>query len=197
MEPLKALLFARVSTRAQSHHMQLQQLKATALRRGWIIKHIIVVPSGGAVAHRKALQKLYRQVNDVDVVACWRLDRLARTATELLAIVDHCRVVGTHLVSLTEAIDTSTPAGRMIHTLLPAMAEFEKNLIGERVAAGIAGAKERGMEFGRPPEARDIRETIGKLRNKGLSYAQIADHANVSIGTAYKYGRDFPILKPH
>src|SRR2546428_6422184 len=118
-----------------------------------------------------------------DVVICWRFDRLARSTSHLLRALEEFQSLGIDFVSLQEAIDTSTPAGKMVFTVLGAVAELERSIIAERVKAGQRAAKRRGVRFGRPSTEVDI-DRIGKLRRAGLSWRAIAAQTGLATDTA-------------
>jgi len=120
-----------------------------------------------------------------DVVAVWKFDRFARSVSHLLRALDTFRVLGIEFVSLSESLDTATPAGRMVFTVLGAVAELERSLIAERVRAGLRNARAKGKRLGRPRVATDAAR-IGLLRTQGLSWAKIARELGIGEGTAYR-----------
>lgn len=120
-----------------------------------------------------------------DVVAVWKFDRFARSVSHLLKALDTFRVLGVEFVSLSESLDTATPAGRMVFTVLGAVAELERSLIAERVRAGLRNARAKGKRLGRPRVIVD-RARIGRLRAQGLSWAKIAEQLGVGEGTVYR-----------
>jgi DNA invertase Pin-like site-specific DNA recombinase len=118
-----------------------------------------------------------------DAVVVWKFDRFARSVSHLLKALDTFRALGIDFVSLSENLDTSTPAGRMVFTVLGAVAELERSLIIERVRAGIRNAKAKGRRLGRPRATVDAaRVALG--RAQGLSWAAIAKDLGVGTGTA-------------
>jgi DNA invertase Pin-like site-specific DNA recombinase len=119
------------------------------------------------------------------VVVVWRFDRFARSVTHLLRALEEFRALGIEFVSYSEAIDTSTPMGKMVFTVLAAVAELERSLITERVRAGQAAARKRGVRFGRPTVAVDSKKVVA-LRKAGKSFAEIAEKLNIAKGTAFK-----------
>jgi DNA invertase Pin-like site-specific DNA recombinase len=122
-----------------------------------------------------------------DVVAVWKFDRFARSVSHLLRALDTFRVLGVEFVSLSESLDTATPAGRMVFTVLGAVAELERSLIAERVRAGLRNARAKGRRLGRPRVAVDA-SGIARLRASGLSWPKIARELGVSVGTVYAAG---------
>ena len=120
-----------------------------------------------------------------DAVWCWRFDRFARSLRHLVSALDEFSALGVDFMSHQEAVDTSTPAGRMLFQVIGAMAEFERELIRERVVAGIRRAKAKGKRLGRPRVDVSPR-TVAGLRADGLSIRQIAGKVGVSVGTVHK-----------
>jgi len=123
-----------------------------------------------------------------DVVAVWKFDHFARSVSHLLRALDTFRVLGIEFVSLSESLDTATPAGRMVFTILGAVAELERSLIAERVRAGLRNARAKGKRLGRPRVIVD-RVEMGRLRAQGLSWAKIATQLGVGEGTIYRLAR--------
>lgn len=117
-----------------------------------------------------------------DVAAVWKFDRFARSVNHLLRALETFDALGIQFVSLTEAIDTSTPTGKMVFTVLGAVAELERSLIAERVRAGLRNARAKGKRLGRPRATVD-RARITALRAQGLSWAKIGERLGVSEGT--------------
>ncbi len=179
----RVALYARVSTDSQDHALQLDALYQAAEQRGWAISEYIDQASGSGVN----LPERERMMADahagkIDVVATWRFDRFARSTRDLLDALDTFKALGVEFVSLQEGIDTSTPMGRMVFTMIGALAEFEKNLIRERVRAGIQAAKKRGKVLGRPKVAVDV-ERARRLRQEGRGWRTVARILNVKPTT--------------
>jgi DNA invertase Pin-like site-specific DNA recombinase len=186
----RVAIYARISTAnsGQSPEMQLRELREHAQRRGWEISCEYVDEGiSGAKDRRPALDRLMADAHRrrFDVVAVWRFDRFARSVTHLLRALDTFRVLGVDFVSLSEALDTATPAGRMTFTVLGAVAELERSLIAERVRAGIRNARARGVRLGRPKASADIAE-IGRLRAQGRSWRAISRELGIAAETAKK-----------
>jgi DNA invertase Pin-like site-specific DNA recombinase len=136
--------YARVSTIEQNEDLQEDALKKAGCRR------IFVDKASGKLEHRPALDELLAQLRPGDTVVVWRLDRLGRSLRHLIDVVGELDRRGIALRSLTESIDTSTPGGKLIFHVFGALAEFERDLIHERTAAGLAAARARGRNGGRP-----------------------------------------------
>ena len=122
-----------------------------------------------------------------DAVVVWKFDRFARSVSHLLRALETFRSLGIEFVSLSEQMDTSTPAGKMVFTVLAAVAELERSLIGERVRAGIRNARAKGKRLGRPRKSLDPR-IIARLRGEGGSWRAIAAAMGVSVATAHFAG---------
>lgn len=166
--------YARVSTNEQNTAAQLAAFKRAGVRK-------VVEEKRSAVSHRPALQALLSSLRPGDVLVVYKLDRLARSLRDFLNLLAQLEASGVAFRSLTEPIDTTTPAGRMFAHMLGAFAEFERAVIRERCAAGFAAAKARGQKFGRSrsmspdTEHRLVRMYLsGKYTMKAL-----ADHFDV------------------
>jgi DNA invertase Pin-like site-specific DNA recombinase len=186
----RVAIYARISTvnAGQSPEMQLRELREHALRRGWEISNEYVDAGiSGTKDRRPALDRLMADAHrrKFDVVAVWKFDRFARSVTHLLRALDTFRVLGVDFVSLSEALDTATPAGRMTFTVLGAVAELERSLIAERVKAGIRNARARGVRLGRPKVAADV-PSIRRLRGQDRSWRSIGRELGIAAETAKK-----------
>jgi putative DNA-invertase from lambdoid prophage Rac len=151
----RAALYSRVSTNDQhTLSMQSRNMREYAARRGWSIA-IEVREVGSGAAQRKAREKLLDAARrrDIDIVVVWRLDRWGRSVTDLLATLQELEHLGVGFVSLTEALDLTTPSGRAMAGLLAVFAEFEREILRERVRAGLADARRNGQRLGRPMTA--------------------------------------------
>ena len=141
----------------------------------------------GAKDRRPELDRLMADAHKprFGLVAVWKFDRFARSVSHLLRALDTFRVLGIEFVSPSESLDTATPAGRMVFTVLGAVAELERSLIAERVRAGLRNARAKGKRLGRPRVAVDAAR-VAQLRASGLSWPKIARESAVSVGTAYQ-----------
>jgi len=187
-KPIRAALYARVSTSDQTAENQLRDLRAHAQARGWSIhKEYVDEGISGAVSKRPALDDLMADANRrrFELVAVFRFDRFARSTVHLLSALSEFSSLGVGFVSLHEAIDTNTPLGRMVFTIVAAVAELEKNLIRERCIAGIRRAREDGVKFGRPRVGFDYKAAIA-LRDQGVSIRQIARQMGVGRSTVHR-----------
>jgi DNA invertase Pin-like site-specific DNA recombinase len=186
MKAKRAAIYTRISTGEQNADLQTHELPEFCERRGWSLALDATYSDvmTGAKDRRPALDRLMADARrgKFDVVAVWRFDRFARSTSHLLRALEEFAALGIDFVSVTEAIDTSTPAGRMVFTVLGAVAELERSIIRERVVAGQRAAKKRGVKFGRPSVAVDAAK-VRKLRGDGLSWRAIAAEIGVPKDT--------------
>jgi DNA invertase Pin-like site-specific DNA recombinase len=175
-QPVRAGLYARVSTHdQQTLPLQRRAMRDYVGRRGWTIAvDIKEVGSGASV--RELRQKLLAAARrrDIDVVVVWRLDRWGRSMADLVTTLQELRDLEVGFVSLTEALDLTTPTGRAMAGLLAVFAEFEHEILRERVRAGLAHARENGKRLGRPPTALRNAKQVRQLFRAGISKAAIA-----------------------
>jgi len=173
---LRAGLYARVSTNdQQTLAMQNRAMREYVARRGWTIA-IQMREVNSGVARREAREKLLEAARrrEIDVVLVWRLDRWGRSVTDLLATLQELEHLGVGFVSLTEALDLTTPAGRAMAGLLAIFAEFEREILRERTRAGLAHARLNGKRLGRPATAAQHADEVRKLYRDRVSKAEIA-----------------------
>ena len=178
---LRAGIYARVSTHdQQTLPMQNRAMREYAARRGWTIA-MQVKEVGSGASQRQMREKLIEAARrrDIDVVLVWRLDRWGRSVTDLLATLQELEHLGVGFVSLTEALDLTTPAGRAMAAMLAVFAEFEREVLRERVRAGLAHARQNGKTLGRPLTAGLKADRIQKLHRSGTSKSQIARQLNI------------------
>ncbi len=185
---MKAAIYARVSTtgNGQSPEMQLRELREYAARRGWeITGEYVDAGVSGAKDSRPELNRLMAEAHRrrFDAVVVWKFDRFARSVSHLLRALETFKALGIEFVSLSEQVDTSTPTGKMIFTVLGAVAELERSLIAERVRAGVRNARAKGKRLGRPKLAVDA-SRIATLRSQGASWSEICAKLGLSAGTA-------------
>jgi DNA invertase Pin-like site-specific DNA recombinase len=155
--------------------MQNRAMREYAARRSWTVAMQVKEVGSGAI-QRQLREKLLEAARrrEIDVVVVWRLDRWGRSVTDLLATMQELEHLGVGFVSLTEALDLTTPAGRAMAALLAVFAAFEREILGERVRAGLAHARQNGKRLGRPATAVQHANQIRKLRGSGLSKSEIA-----------------------
>ena len=169
-------LYARVSTHdQQTLPLQMRAMREYAAKRGWAIA-VQIKEVGSGAAERKLRENLLTAARrrEIDVVLVWRLDRWGRSLVDLVVTLKELAELGVSFVSLTEALDLTTPTGRAMAGLLSVFAEFEHEILRERIRAGIAEARLKGKRFGRPLTAAKKAGQIRKLYRAGVSKAEIA-----------------------
>jgi len=187
---MRVAIYARVSTAngGQDPTMQTRELREYIERRGWTVADAYVdVGHHGHIEKRPELDRLMADAHrrKFDVVVVWKFDRFARSVSHLLRALENFKALGIEFVSYSEQMDTSTPAGKMVFTVLGAVAELERSLIVERVKAGLRNARAKGKRIGRPHVFVDARR-VATLRAGGASWPQIAKQLGVGVGTAYR-----------
>jgi DNA invertase Pin-like site-specific DNA recombinase len=177
-----AALYARVSTSEQSCDLQLADLRRYADQRFAVIREYIDVGISGTQRHRPQLDALMKDAHKrhFDAVLVWKFDRFARSVKHLVDSLQEFRALGIDFISFTEGIDTTTPSGELLFYIMGAVAQFERDLIAERVRAGIAHAKATGKRIGRPPAEIDV-EQVCQLRAQNLSLRKIARVLDVPV----------------
>jgi DNA invertase Pin-like site-specific DNA recombinase len=190
---VRAAIYARVSTLngGQDPTMQTRELEEYCQRRGWQV-HDIYVDNGfsGKKDSRPQLNRMMQDAHErrFSVILVWRFDRFARSVSHLLRALETFNALGIQFVSLSEQVDTSTPTGRMVFTVLGAVAELERNLIVERVRAGLRHARAKGKRLGRPKKSIDA-EQVKSMRAVGASWRTISRKMGVSVGTVFASAR--------
>jgi DNA invertase Pin-like site-specific DNA recombinase len=184
---MKAAIYARVSTanNGQDPTMQTRELREYCERRGWTVAgEYVDIGISGTKEKRPELDRLLGEAHRgrFDAVVVWRFDRFARSVSHLLRALETFKSLGIEFVSLSEQVDTSTPTGKMVFTVLGAVAELERSLIVERVRAGLRNAKAKGKSLGRPRVAVDAAR-IAVLRSQGMSWAKIGERLELGEGT--------------
>jgi DNA invertase Pin-like site-specific DNA recombinase len=186
----KVAIYARVSTinHGQDVSLQARELEQFAQARGWhTVDAYIDAGVSGAKDSRPELNRLMADAHKrrFDVVTVWRFDRFARSVSHLLRALETFNALGIAFVSLSEQMDTTTPTGKMVFTVLGAVAELERSLIAERVRAGLRNARAKGKTLGRPRVTVDSAR-IGCLRSQGRTIREIADELGYSRSLVHK-----------
>ncbi len=187
----KVAIYARVSTDKQTTENQLTELRAVANRMGYEIVQEYVENGISGAKFRSDRPYLDVMLKDAvrgrfDMVLCWSIDRLGRSLQNLVEILNELQSLKVDLYFLQQGMDTSAPSGRMMFSIFGALAEYERNLIRERVIAGQKRAVANGVKMGRPSKMNDgLRSAIQLLREKGMGIKQIARELKVGIGTVY------------
>ena len=184
----RAVLYSRVSTNnGQDPEVQSREIREYCQRRGWkLADEYVDIGISGAKERRPQLDRLIADAHRrrFDVIVVWRFDRFARSVSHLLRALETFRALGIEFVSLSEQVDTSTPTGKMIFTVLGAVAELERSLIAERVRAGLRNARAKGKRLGRPTKQVNAAQ-IAALRAQGVPWRRIGAQLGVSAATAY------------
>ena len=193
-------IYARVSTpdgKGQSPEMQLRELREYCERRGWTVAGEYVDRMTGTKDRRPELDRLTADAHKrrFDVVIVWKFDRFARSVSHLLRALETFKALGIDFVSYSEQMDTSTPAGKMVFTVLGAVAELERSLIVERVRAGLRNARAKGKHLGRPRANIDANR-LATLRREGKSLKQIAAEVGCSAAYVHKTLANFSGHRP-
>jgi DNA invertase Pin-like site-specific DNA recombinase len=175
-------LYARVSTHdQQTLPMQLSAMHQYARRRGWTVTSEVEETGSGATQRPKRDELLVAaRKRELDVILVWRLDRWGRSLVDLVSTLDELADLDVGFVSLTEALDLTTPSGRALAALVAVFAEFERSILRERVKAGIAQARRDGKPHGRPKTVGTRATEIQKLYRKGVSKRKIANTLGIS-----------------
>ena len=168
--------------------MQLRELREYCQRRGWqSTGEYVDAGISGAKEHRPQLDALLAACRKrlVDAVIVYRYDRFARSLRQLVNALEEFRSLGIEFISLHEGVDTSTPNGRLVFGIFASIAEFERELIRDRVKSGIAVARALGKRIGRPPKHLDVKR-IAALRAQGVGWRAVAKQLGVGVGTLYR-----------
>lgn len=184
----RVALYVRVSTDGQTVENQIQALEQVAARNGWCIVATYKdegISGAKGRDKRPGLAALYKGVarREFDVVMAWSVDRLGRSLKDLLCFLEELQAKGLDLYLHQQGLDTSTPAGKAMFSMLGVFAEFERAMIVERVKSGMVRAKAQGKHVGRPAMDEEVRGRILALSEQGSSYRRIA--ADVGCSKAY------------
>jgi DNA invertase Pin-like site-specific DNA recombinase len=187
----RAAIYARVSTASQTVNNQVAELREVAVRNGWYLA-IELTDNGVSGAkgrdQRPAFDELLRRATrrEFDVIMVWSVDRLGRSIQHLVAFINEIQALGIDLYVHQQALNTATPAGRMVFSVFSALGEYERELIRERIIAGQRRAKSQGVKIGRPSKMNDaVRTSVKLLRDKGMSIREIAKRLEIGVGTVY------------
>jgi len=184
----RVAIYARVSTKDQNPESQLLDLRKYVKLRNWTIyQEYVDWGVSGAKESRPALDKLMKDARKrkFDILLVWKFDRFARSTKHLVTALEELEGLGIDFCSYEDSIDTSTNHGKLVFTIMGAIAEFERSLIRERVLSGLRRAKENGIRLGRPPLEVDI-EKMKELVLNGNSVREIAKHMGVSKSLVHK-----------
>lgn len=175
--------YARVSTQDQKPELQLDALKAAGCTE------IFVEKASGAQRDRPEMKAALRHLREGDTLVVWKLDRLARSMKQLIETIEGLEAKGVGFKSVTEAIDTTTPGGRLLFHVFGALAEFERSIIRERTRAGLDAARARGRKGGRPPKLteKDLKAARAMLLDRSITVEEVARQLRVSPATLYRH----------
>ena len=182
-------IYARVSTDKQTVDMQLAELQEYLKKREWrIYQEYIDQGYTGGNTKRPAFSQMMEDARKrkFDVLVVWKLDRLGRSLKDLINTLDELGALGIDFISYENQLDTSTPTGKLVFHVIGAVAEFEKDIMRERVKAGLENAKRKGKRLGRPPVREGLLEKAKALRKEGLSFRKIGKRLGVDEGTVRK-----------
>lgn len=199
--PLRAALYARVSTtgHGQDVGLQLDELRRAAEQRGWTAAEYVDEGVSGTRTTRPALDRMLAdaQAGKLDIVAVWKLDRLGRSLQHVLTVLDQLASHGVGFVSLRDAgLDSTTPAGRLFTAIIGAFAEFERGVIQERVVAGVRRAQAAGKHCGRPrkPTADKALVVAKSLLDQGWGWRAVAEATGIQKDTLRRRLREAGML---
>jgi len=190
-----AALYVRVSTDGQTIENQVRELRQIAERRGW---EVVETYSDAGISGAKGRDKrpgLDRMLNDAkrrnfDVVMAWAIDRLGRSLIDLLGTIQELEACGVDLFLEQQAIDTTTPAGRLMFQVCGAFAEFERSMIRQRVKLGLKRAVAQGRRLGRPKIGDDVERKVQRQLRKGAGILKVAKMFGLGTGTVHKIKRE-------
>lgn len=183
-------IYARVSTtKGQDPEVQLLDLRHFARQRGWaIVDEFVDIGISGSKDRRPQLDRImeFARKRKLDVILCWRFDRWARSTKHLVTSLEELKNLGVDFCSYSEQIDTSSPLGKAMFVIVSAVSELEKNILQERVLAGLRKARNLGKKLGRPTVKIKLAELIA-LRKHGLSNRAIGEKLGISKDSVRNY----------
>ena len=182
---MPSIIYARVSTKGQSTERQVEELRAVAEKSGWDIADVKIdhgISGSKGRQQRPALDETLKSITQrkADRVLVWSVDRLGRSLQDLVSTLNDIKAAGADLYIHQQAIDTSTPAGKALFGMLGIFAEFEREIIRERVVSGLDRAKANGVRLGRKPVAPIIVKKVKELRATGMTQTAIAKSVGIS-----------------
>jgi DNA invertase Pin-like site-specific DNA recombinase len=190
----RAALYLRVSTDSQQTEHQRRQLEEVAERRGWEIVQVYEDAGVSGAKGRDRRPGLDAMLKDAtrgrfDLIAAWSVDRLGRSLRDLLSTLDDVKGVGCDLYLHQQAVDTTTPSGRAMFSMMGVFAEFERSMIRERVLAGLATARAKGRQLGRPRVANKVEQRIAALLYQGMGQLRVAKEVGCGVSTVQRIVR--------
>jgi len=196
----RAALYVRVSTDSQTVENQLLILTEVAQRSGWTVVHVFSdegISGAKGRDKRPGFDALLKAISrrEIDIAAAFSVDRLGRSLPDLVSFLSDVQSKGCDLYLHQQAVDTSTPSGRMLFQMLGVFAEFERAIITSRIVAGQARAKSKGVRFGRPPTAPIRLDAVRKAVSEGLSIRAVAKATGVSTATVQRVKRSMKTVE--
>jgi DNA invertase Pin-like site-specific DNA recombinase len=190
-KPRRVALYLRVSTDGQSTDLQRRELVQACKHRGWTVTEVYEDAGVSGAKGREGRPAFDRLCQDAirrrfDVIAAWSVDRLGRSQQDLVAFLGETHGAGVNLYFHQQAVDTTTPAGRALFQMMGVFAEFERAMIRDRVKAGLANARAKGVRLGAPRKGAKVITSIERAKAKGLSVRAIAAKVGVGVGTVHR-----------
>jgi DNA invertase Pin-like site-specific DNA recombinase len=188
---LRVAIYARVSTSSQTVENQLQELRDVAKKNNWyVVAELSDSGISGAKGRdqRPAFDQLLKRATrrEFDLIMVWAIDRLGRSIQHLVGFMNDIQAMGVELYVHQQAIDTTTPSGRMTFSIFSALGEYERELIRERIMAGQKRARAQGVKIGRPSKLNDaVRTSVKLLRDGGMGIKEISRQLEIGIGSVY------------
>lgn len=185
----RAVIYTRVSTQEQHTENQLGDLLKYAEARKFEVVKVFQEKAPGTDNNRKDYKELLEMVRKrkTDIVLVWKFDRFARSTKELIERLEEFRILGVEFISYTENVDTTSPAGRVLFTIISSFAQFENDIRSERIKVGMKRVKEQGKAIGRPGVKNGTIEEVKEFSKKGISISEIMKKLNLSRNTVKKY----------
>lgn len=190
-KPKRVAIYARVSTSSQTVENQFQELREVARRNGWqIVAELADSGISGAKGRdqRPAFDQLLKRATrrEFDLIMVWAIDRLGRSIQHLVGFMNDILAMDVDLFVMQQAIDTTTPSGRMIFSIFSALGEYERELIRERIMAGQKRARAQGVKIGRPSKINEaVRKSVKLLRDGGMGIKEISERLEIGVGSVY------------
>jgi DNA invertase Pin-like site-specific DNA recombinase len=186
---MRTAIYARVSTSDQHNEIQIRELTEYVERRGWTLTGVYQDQMSGAKVQRPGLDTLMAdaRLHKFDSVIVWKLDRFGRSLVNCVAGIQELTAAGVRFIAMSQGLDTDTsnPTSRLLLHILAAVAEFERELIKERVSAGLKHAKAKGVRIGRPRRVFDRQRALD-MRQQGMSFPAIARELGIGQGTVVR-----------
>ena len=182
----KVAIYARVSTDRQTTDSQLHELREFVRRAKWnVYREYTDTGYSGKNTQRPAFTEMLNDARrrQFDLLLVWKLDRLSRSLRDLITTLDELGLLGIDFISYDNQLDTSSPSGKLVFNIIGAVAEFERDIIRERVRAGLANARRNGKKLGRPRIPQKVRKKVIKLRERGLSNRAIGKDLRIAEST--------------